>query len=378
MSILERQVQFAFLENPNLLESVIGFSTSLIAAYLDISAWGFSGQIDFVLADSSQKKYIAELEMVVSGQSKVEHVVEQVARYNEAAHAIYSSSDHLILILLASESPQKWQTQIITQLNSLGIDHVLKKYELAQLEKAYLETLERNEAVFGLQHEEIRQSAIATLAQLNEIFAQFKQLDTDHMPITELFKHVSWRTHSSYRARLNYAQFLGLIIIDENGTTQLTATGRKFRDYTNIPYREPGGRYFDLSEPQKRILRQNILVELRTAPQINRLIMQIITFLQYLVLIRGRYIPRSKKQPLPDGVIAIFRELTQKRESLTSGSIVDMIYWNALYCRNLGLITIVDDGAFNRALFTEDGTQFYRLISDLINIRREESKIAVF
>lgn len=85
MTILERQVQFAFLENLHILGSVIGFPTSLIAAYLDISAWGFSGQIDFVLTDSSQKKYITELEMIVSSQSKVEHVVEQVVRYNEAA-----------------------------------------------------------------------------------------------------------------------------------------------------------------------------------------------------------------------------------------------------------------------------------------------------
>lgn len=281
------------------------------------------------------------------------------------------------MILLASESPQKWQVQIIDRLNSLGVHHVLRNYELTQLEKVYVETLERNEAIFGLQHEEIRQSAIATLAQLNEIFAQFKQLNTAQMLIPELFDRVSWRTFSSYRARLNYAQYLGLLTIGEE-MVQLTPSGCKFRDYTNIPYREPNGRYFDLSESQKRILRQNILIELRTATQINRLIIQIVTFLQYLVLVRGKYIPRSKAQPLPDGVMAMFRELTRKQESLISGSIVDMIYWSALYCRNLGLITIVDDGSFNRALFTEEGAKFYRLISDLINIRREESKITVF
>lgn len=106
--------------------------------------------------------------------------------------------------------------------------------------------------------------------------------------------------------------------------------------------------------------------------------MQIITFLQYLVLLRGKFIPRNPKKELPEGAITIFRELTQKRASLTAKSIVDMIYWNSLYCRNLGLIRVVEDGDFNRALFTEEGTHFYRLISDLINIRREESKIIIF
>jgi hypothetical protein len=132
---------------------------------------------------------------------------------------------------------------------------------------------------------------------------------------------------------------------------------------------------------QKRILRQNIVIELRTSTQINRLVMQIVTFLQYVSLIRGKFIPRSGSsgsKQLPDGAITIYRELIQKRESLTPKTIADMIYWNALYCRNLGLVNIVDDGDFNRVLFTEEGSRFYRLVSDLINIRREESKIVLF
>lgn len=378
MTILERQVQFALLENQTILESVVGFVPSLVAAYLDIAAWGFSGQIDFVLADPSQRKYVTELEMVVSSQSKVEHVVEQVIRYNEAARVIYSSY-YTILILLAAESPKKWRQQIASRLNSVKINHKIKEYELTQLEQVYLETLERNEAIFGLPHDEIRRSSVASLAQLNEIFAQFKQLDTDHMSTDDLFDRVTWRTRGSYLLRLHYAQYLGLIDIDDHGTVRLTFSGRRFRNYTNFPYRElrQNGRYFDLSEPQKRILRQNILSELRTSTQLNRLVMQIVTFLQYLVLIRGKFIPRNLNEELPEGAIAMFRELTQKRQSLTPRSIVDMIYWNSLYCRNLGLISIVDDGPFNRALFTEEGTRLYRLISDLINIRREESKMAM-
>jgi hypothetical protein len=120
VSILERQIQFAFLENLPVLESVVGFPPTLVAAYLDIAAWGFLGQIDFVLADPSQKRYITELEIVVNSKSKVEHVVEQVTRYHEAARIIYSP-DYVILIILASHSPVEWREQIANQLQSVGI-----------------------------------------------------------------------------------------------------------------------------------------------------------------------------------------------------------------------------------------------------------------
>lgn len=380
MPILERQVQFAFLENLNTLEAVVGFPPKIVAAYLDISAWGFSGQIDFVLSDPLEKKYITELELIVNSQSKIEHVVEQVVRYYKAAQVIYSP-DYEILILLASESPIKWQQQIVDRLKEAAIAFRIMSYDLLLIEKLYLETLERNKAIFGLHHEDIRQSAVASLAQLNQIFAEFKQVDTDHLTKEDLFQRVSWRTRGAYTTRLKYAQYLRLIKIDDSKTIWLTPSGCKFRDYTNIPYRESQGRYFDLSEMQKRILRQNIVIELRTSTQINRLIMQIVTFLQHVSLIRGKFIPRggsSSSKQLPEGVVAIYRELIQKRESLTPKTIADMIYWSSLYCQNLGLIRIIDDGEFNRTLFTEEGVQFYRLVSDLINIRREESKIVLF
>jgi len=382
--MLERQIQFTLLETPSLLQQIIGFPYKLIAAYLDISNWGFAGEIDFVLQDESDDYIVVELEQKINSNAKVEHVVEQVERYFSAAQAIYG--ENVSCLIIAEESPSKFISEVQNQLETKGIPTDIRLYQYADIECAYLKLQEMTENLFGIPSDtKFVKRSVASFGQLNEIFGKFKRDNLLELSLDRLKSIVCWKDPSAFSVRLRICKDLGLIDI-ETDKIMLTPSGQKFRDYTNFPYRIESGRrfnsgagdYLDLSEPQKQILRSNILRAVRIGPTLNNTVLQIIAFLQYVILFRGRYIVKNiAKQTVPSHVTAAFQELIQRHHSLSEKAITDIISWSARYCVNLGLVTLVDDGQYYRAVFTEEGSRFYRLISDQLNILREERNLTL-
>jgi hypothetical protein len=67
--MLERPIHI--LGSPSLLQQILGFPHKLISAYLDISSWGFAGEIDFVLQSESGNYIVVELERKINSRKSM-------------------------------------------------------------------------------------------------------------------------------------------------------------------------------------------------------------------------------------------------------------------------------------------------------------------
>lgn len=374
----ERQIQYTLLENSQLLAEILGLQSNLIAAYLNLSPWGYIGEIDFVIETPSKDIWIVELEKEIANQAKVEHVVEQVERYARAGIVIYGPQ--VFMVVLAAQSPEKYLVQIrkrlAASLSKLNISHKIVLYDIASVLTAYQELQSRDERVFGWFVDSLAIRSVASLGQLNEIFYHFKVRNLEALSRGELEENVTWKRSSTLSDRLMVCYELGLLEDPKLSEISLTSEGIEFRNYLNYPYRLSGGKYLDLSEPQKRILRHNIIRIVRETGAIeNHLLAQMICFLQFVTLMGGKYIVLSPSDRLPEDVQAMLARIVRKTSGFGWKRASGFIAWTQKYCANLDLIYLVQDGSFYRALFTDTGARFYRLLSDQLNILREEATL---
>ena len=361
----ERQIQFTLLENPKELSNIMGLSASVIAAYLDLKPWGGVGQIDFVMEDDLGNAYVVELEKEINNKAKVEHVVEQVERYASISHKIYPQLAPMVV--LAAQSDPKYLNALSDRLHTLQVQHKIINYDLIRIKKLYYSILDYNQLMFGLSPVEVKSVAVASLKQLNAIFAFFKAKKTTQMTFQQLREAKLWQHFSTLMQRLKYCEQLGLLSIRDEFVF-LTEQGEKYVYYTSIPYRI-GKDYIDLNDIQKALIRQNLIHHLRTEDNFNSIIKKIIIYIQFIILIQGTY---KRDDP---GVISLYRQLVRRYVSLKDETISNMIYWSHNYAINLNLITQdVEDNSF-RITLTPAGTQFYRMSCDILNLRREEKMI---
>lgn len=377
----ERQVQYALLQDSKLLTKILSTRFKLLAAYLDLSAWGYIGEVDFVLETEAGEILIVELETQVRSRAKVEHIVEQVQRYARAGTAIYGQQ--VAMIVLVAESPRKYLQQLEKDLKmilgDIGVSYKIIVYDFESVTSTYQDLRSRDERVLGWFAGELTVRSVASLGQLNEVFYQFKDVDASSMSREELMQRVTWKTSGTLVHRLHVSQEIGLIEDRRSQVVRLTHEGTKFRDYVNYPYRLPNGNYLDLSEPQKRIVRQNIIRIVReTGGYRNHLATQLICFLRFVALLGGRYIVLSPTQQLPDDVRSIAARIVGKSSEPPWKRASAFVAWTQKYCTNLDLIYLLEDPPYHRALFTDIGAHFYRILSDQLNMLREEASMAFY
>lgn len=358
----ERQIQFTLLENPKELSNIMGFNVNLKAAYLDLKPWGGKGQLDFVMEDAAGNAYIVELEKEINSKAKVEHVVEQVQRYANIAPKIYPKLAPIV-ILTATSASHHIDT-IKNQLAAARIPHEIKNYDMNYIKKLYHQIMEYNQLLFGLSPDEIKSDAVASLKQLNAIFALFKTKKVKKLTLQQLKNAGLWKHFSTLLQRLHFCEQLGLISINDD-TVHLTPQGERYVYYTNIPYRI-GKNYLELNDIQKAIIRQNLIRHLRKKDNFNSLIKKLIIYIQFILLVQGSY------DRYDSGAINLYRQLLRRFISLKDETISNLIYWSHNYAKNLDLIREEREGNQLRVSLTPTGTQFYRMTCDILNIRREE------
>ena len=361
----ERQIQFTLLENPKELSNILGINANVIAAYLDLKPWGGIGQIDFVMEDTSGNAYVVELEREINNKAKVEHVVEQVHRYACISQKVYQKLAPMVV--LAAQSDPRYLDAISDRLHALHVQHKIINYDLSRIKRLYNSILDYNQLMFGLSPEEVKSVAVASLKQLNGIFAYFKTKRTTEMTLQQMGEACLWKHFSTLMQRLKYCQELGLLSIN-NETVFLTKQGGKYTYYTNIPYRI-GKDYIDLNDMQKALIRQNLIRHLRIEDEFNSIIKKIIIYIQFIILVQGSY---KRADP---GVISLYRQLVRRFVSLRDETISNIIYWSHNYAINLDLIREDVENNNFRVTLTPAGTQFYRMSCDILNLRREEKMI---
>lgn len=336
------------------------------------------GRIDFAHELNDGSIAITELETVIDNKSKLEYCQFQCLEYSNIQ--LRAKEKPLIVILIAEETPAKYQKQLKTFSDENNF--LLKTYSLEIVNKYYKQLIEEAVKNSGVPLVKPVANNFTHLSCLNRFILPFYDLERDELKredFVDYFNLKKDKADSHFKVHKQMAEYFQLI--EELSTTKqfsrvkLTEYGKRFVENLNYEFAivkdltKSGVKRIDLSLEQKRILLESLMNgnigDLKG--KVN-----LLYFLRFVHLTEGVWIPRGRKLD------------KQKREFAnsflgTDYSEITLCNWLNFVCTHSEELALVERiktrTEYDRATLSSLGSRVLGFIEMDLHLKRERTQI---
>lgn len=336
------------------------------------------GRIDFAHELKDGRIAITELETVIDNKSKLEYCQFQCLEYSNIQ--LRTEEKPLIVILIAEETPAKYQNQL--QSFSDKNNFLLKTYSLETVKKHYKNLIEEAVKNSGVPLVKPVANNFTHLSCLNRFILPFYDLEKDELKRTDFIDYFdlkSNKANSHFKVHKQMAEYFQLI--EDLSTTKqfskvkLTEYGKRFVENLNYEFAivkdltKSGVKRIDLSLEQRRILLESLMNgnigDLKG--KVN-----LLYFLRFIHLTEGVWIPRNRNLDKDKVDFANHFLGTNYKQ----GVISDWLKYVCTHCEELRLIERVKTNTeYDRATLTSLGSRVLGFIEMDLHLRRERIQI---
>lgn len=327
------------------------------------------GRIDFAHKIKNDGFLITELETVIDSRAKLSYCVEQTKQYQNIR--FNSNDDHSTCILLANQTKNNFQQEIINFCNQLNVKYFV--YDLDVVKKLYEKEIEKALINVGVPLAKPVAMNLTHLASFNRFFIPFHLNNTDKLTKNDFSDFFEVLDTKKSKATFNVV-FYGAnyfdLVYKKNGIYVLTEMGVTFRDNLNANQIIPNVKKIDLSIEQKRILIQSLLNGnfYEKKSKIN-----IFYFLKFVALTEGEWIPRGRNFDNKAKLDFVNNFL---KMDYTEGTVANWLQFTCNHCVELGLVEkIKTRGFYDSVILTTFGSRVLSFLEFDIQHKREQVQI---
>ncbi len=360
--MVESLVQWTLLNNAPVLAGALQFDFAKIVGQEITTEFG---RLDFVLANSSGKHWIVELETTIDSKSKLDYCLTQTLGYRN----VKFSADTEYCILYASETAPTYKKQIDLFCRQNQVLH--RNYSLESAKKLYAQTVERLSLNVGLALPNPKNYTICYLRWLNKIMKPFRDTGSIRLSFDEVFAPFRNASNSTTNFRCYERIAFDFELVEwSNGYYLLTTNGQLFVQSMS-PYVDvtPSVSSINLTNEQKRLLLR-VLTNGNWDNCIHKV--NIYWFLRFVEVTRGAWLP--KKHEFDDSRLEIANGLFNV--SYGKRTMQEFLNWCSNYCIELGLLDrIKSTSDYDAVVLTPLGVEINNIFSIDLTLKRSRMNL---